>query len=70
MLSSLTQKLLLLSFSKLLTSGFSLNDTLLDLDVNNPIEASSSTERKVDLVVPNEISSQSMSHLIYMSMIA
>ena len=58
---SLETTLLLCSLTKLQTSGVELNDTLLVLDLKDPIDTSSSIAIKLDPVFPKEILSQSIS---------
>ena len=69
-LNSLLQELMLWSCSKLRTSGAYLNGVLLDLEAKDPMQMSSSTATKVDVVVCVEMLSQCMSHLSSISMIA
>ena len=52
---------LLCSLMKLQTSGIGLNETLLLVDLNEPIDSSSSTAIKLEPVVPREILSQPIS---------
>ena len=61
---------LLCSLSKVHTAGMGLNDTLLAVDLNEPIDTSSSTAIKLDPVVPRETLSQSINQLISVSMIS
>ena len=61
---------LLCSLLKAQTAGMGLNDTLLAVDLNEPIDTSSSTAIKLDPVVPRETLSQSINQLMSASMIA
>ena len=67
--ASLETELLLCSLKKMQTSGVELNDTLLVLDLKDPIDMSSPIAIKLDPVVPKEILSQSISQLISVSIL-
>ena len=67
---SLETELLFCSLAKVQTPGMDLNETLLVVDLNDPIDKSSSAAIKLDPVVPREILSQSINQLISVSMIA
>ena len=68
-LLALESKILLCSLTKVQTSGTGLNETLLLVDLNAPMDLSSSTAMKLEPVVPREMLLQSISQSISVSMI-
>ena len=62
--------MLLCSLTKVQTFGTGLNETLLLVDLNEPMDSSSSTAIKLEPVVPREMLSQSISQSTSVSMIA